>query len=796
MTSSLERRTPKLIIIGDDLSGTADSAVACIRYAMRARVVLDAAGAATHESSPFQPVSAASQNIDVLAVDTDSRRLIASEAMAVTAEAWQVFGAGRRLFKKIDSTLRGNVAAEISALTDRAGTAIVAPAFPRAGRTTRDARQMVFGVPVEESELWRNEGIVGKGDLQAMLSVAGLRVATVGVSDIRNSTAHLARILASHRTNGVQAVICDSETDADLRAIARASTALDEVFWVGSAGLAAPLFEVFSERDSGTTPSTSSAEPLPDEHALRANPHRSSRGVLVVVGSMSSVSHRQVAMLQANAAGVIERMEIDASALIEPGHPDTIALADRVGQALAVGRHVAVSLGQAQRLDAAEGARFVKHLAAHLAPAASRAGGLVATGGETARALLSAMGVRSRAVVEELESGVPLLVADDGGCHGLPVVTKAGGFGEPDTLYRAWRRLVAFRDEGVFASPSFIEEETMTYRPVIGITMGDAAGVGPEIIMKSLAHRSVYDGCRPLVIGDARRLIDAGHRAGVALRVRAIAEPSEAHFAFGEVDCIDLGLIPADLPYGKLSPTAGDAAYRYIARTVELTSSGALDAICTAPLNKEALHAGGHIFPGHTEMLAHLTGIPEVSMMLVAPRLRVIHVTTHIGLLDAIARIEPGLVQRTIERAHDTLVRAGIEEPRIGVCGINPHAGENGLFGYGEEEQKIMPAVEVLRERGWNVEGPLPADTLFFRAGRGDFDVVVAMYHDQGHGPVKVMGLEAGVNVTVGLPVIRTSVDHGTAFDIAGKGIADERSMLEALKQAQDLATRRAVQAA
>jgi 4-hydroxy-L-threonine phosphate dehydrogenase PdxA len=181
-------------------------------------------------------------------------------------------------------------------------------------------------------------------------------------------------------------------------------------------------------------------------------------------------------------------------------------------------------------------------------------------------------------------------------------------------------------------------------------------------------------------------------------------------------------------------------------------------------------------------------------MMLVAPKLRVIHVTTHIGLLDAIRRIEPGLVQRTIERAHETLTRAGIGNPRIGVCGINPHAGENGLFGYGEEEEKIMPAIAILQARGWNVEGPLPADTLFFRAGRGDFDVVVAMYHDQGHGPVKVMGLEAGVNVTVGLPVIRTSVDHGTAFDIAGTGIADERSMLEALRQAQELATRHSAQ--
>ncbi|WP_018915683.1 4-hydroxythreonine-4-phosphate dehydrogenase PdxA [Vreelandella zhanjiangensis] len=331
----------------------------------------------------------------------------------------------------------------------------------------------------------------------------------------------------------------------------------------------------------------------------------------------------------------------------------------------------------------------------------------------------------------------------------------------------------------------------MSYLPVVGITMGDAAGIGPEVIMKALAHDSVYDTCRPLVIGDAGRLKKAGQIVGSQLILNMIDDVSEATFTPGTVDCINLGLIPEDLAYGQVSPVAGDAAYQFIARTVELTHSGALDAICTAPLNKEALHAGGHIFPGHTEMLAHLTGIEEVSMMLVAPNLRVIHVTTHIGLLDAINRIEPGLVKRTIERAHETLVRSGIDHPRIGVCGINPHAGENGLFGYGEEEEKIVPAIEELTSRGWDVQGPLPADTLFFRAGRGDFDVVVAMYHDQGHGPVKVMGLEAGVNVTVGLPVIRTSVDHGTAFDIAGKGIADERSLLEALKQAVDLANRR-----
>ena len=261
------------------------------------------------------------------------------------------------------------------------------------------------------------------------------------------------------------------------------------------------------------------------------------------------------------------------------------------------------------------------------------------------------------------------------------------------------------------------------------------------------------------------------------------------------MDCIDLGLIPPGHPWGMLSPVSGEGAYRYIERATRLVEAGEADAICTAPLSKEALHAAGHKYPGHTELLAHLTGTPEVSMMLVAPKLRVIHVTTHVGLLDAIRRIEPGLVERVIARGRATLMASGMAEPRIGVCGINPHAGENGLFGQGEEEQKIIPAVQACQARGWAVDGPLPADTLFFRAARGDFDLVVAMYHDhdQGHGPVKVkvMGLEAGVNITVGLPVVRTSVDHGTAFDTAGRGIADEGSLVEALRQAADLAPRR-----
>ena len=318
--------------------------------------------------------------------------------------------------------------------------------------------------------------------------------------------------------------------------------------------------------------------------------------------------------------------------------------------------------------------------------------------------------------------------------------------------------------------------------------MGDPAGIGAEIIVKALTNHQVYESCRPLVIGDAARLREAAKIVNSPIEINPVSDSANGAYRPGLIDCVDLGLIKHDLRFGVVSPAAGEAAFRYVEKAASLAVVGAIDAICTAPLSKEAIHAAGHRFPGHTELLAYLTGTPEVSMMLAAPDLRVVHVTTHIGLIDAIERIEPVIVERTIDRGHAALVSAGIEHPRIGVCGINPHAGENGLFGRGEEEQKILPAVRNCQKRGLDVTGPLPADTLFFRAGRGDFDLVVAMYHDQGHGPIKVLGLDEGVNITLGLPIIRTSVDHGTAFDIAGTGKADERSLLAAIRYAVELA--------
>ena len=321
-------------------------------------------------------------------------------------------------------------------------------------------------------------------------------------------------------------------------------------------------------------------------------------------------------------------------------------------------------------------------------------------------------------------------------------------------------------------------------RPLVAITMGDAAGIGPEIILRTLAQADIYDFCRPCVIGDARHLRRVAALLYTPLKIEVIEEPSQCKANTNVVACIDLPLIPEGLKFGIINGVAGECAYRAVERAVQLALDGKIDALCTAPLNKAALHAAGHAYPGHTELLAALTRTPEVSLMMVTEGLRVIHVTMHLGLRDAIDRIEPDLVFRTIARGRSAVQQAGIPEPRIAVCGINPHAGEDGLFGRGEEENLIEPAIRRARAEGWNVSDPLPADTVFYRMRRGDFDLVVAMYHDQGLGPVKVLGIENAVNVTVGLPIIRTSVGHGTAYDIAGQGVADHRGMLAALRQA------------
>ena len=334
-------------------------------------------------------------------------------------------------------------------------------------------------------------------------------------------------------------------------------------------------------------------------------------------------------------------------------------------------------------------------------------------------------------------------------------------------------------------------------RPVLGVTMGDPAGVGPEIIARAAAEPAVRAACRPVVIGAAATMREALALVGGAQVVHAVSRVADCRWAEGTVEVLDLGNVDmATLPRCEVSAAAGRAAYEYIERSVELAQSGEIDAIVTAPVNKEALAAAGVQHSGHTEILAQLSNTRDFAMLLMGKELKVIHVTTHVAL-----RRVPDLVTRervltTIRLAQKTLQGLGQPHGRIAVAGLNPHAGEDGLFG-DEEQQQIVPAIEAARAEGLNVTGPLPADTLFSRARGGEFDIVVAMYHDQGHIPVKTLGFEydettkkwtglSGVNVTVGLPFLRVSVDHGTAFDRSWKGVANHESMVEAL----DVATR------
>ena len=336
-------------------------------------------------------------------------------------------------------------------------------------------------------------------------------------------------------------------------------------------------------------------------------------------------------------------------------------------------------------------------------------------------------------------------------------------------------------------------------RPIIGISTGDPAGVGPEIIAAALARQQVHRICRPIVIGDARVMRNAIRYASVSLKVRPVAQVSDATFAPDGIDVYDLRNVDIDrLELGKVSAMAGNAAFEAVRTMIELAQAKSIAATVTAPIHKEALAAAGHKFPGHTEIFAHFTGTSDFTMMLAAGPLRVVHVSTHVSLRQACDAVTRDRVLKVIELAEDACQRLGIATPKIGVAGLNPHASDGGLFG-DEEREQIIPACEAARARGIDVEGPQPPDTFFAKAVGGAYDICVAMYHDQGHIPVKCQGFKYdarsrtwtsvnGINVSLGLPIIRTSVDHGTAFDQAGKGTASDASLLDAIEYAARLA--------
>ena len=327
----------------------------------------------------------------------------------------------------------------------------------------------------------------------------------------------------------------------------------------------------------------------------------------------------------------------------------------------------------------------------------------------------------------------------------------------------------------------------MGKKPVIAITIGDPAGIGPEVTAKALAHTEVWDCCRPLVIGDAGVMDRTAALLGSGLSPNLITRGSEARFDRASPDLVDLGNVDPDVPLGQVSAAAGAASVDYIRHAVKLVQSGLADALATGPINKAALKAAGIPYIGHTELLADLLGEERVTTMLATTGLRVVHVTRHVSLAEVAVRITRARVLETIRLTDVGLKQMGIARPRVAVAALNPHGGDDGLMGR-EEIEAIGPAVQAARDEGIEATGPIPADSVFFRAIRGEFDVVVAMYHDQGHIPIKTHGFERSVTVTLGLPIIRTSVDHGTAFGKAWEFRADAGSLMEAIRLAAQMA--------
>ncbi len=336
-------------------------------------------------------------------------------------------------------------------------------------------------------------------------------------------------------------------------------------------------------------------------------------------------------------------------------------------------------------------------------------------------------------------------------------------------------------------------------KPILGITMGDPSSIGPEIVVKSITSGELHNLCRPIIIGDANVLEDAISFTKVKLEVNNISEVKDAKFQIGTLDLINLNNVNmSEFEYGKVSAMAGNAAFEYVKKAIDLALSKEINGTVTSPIHKESINIAGHHYSGHTEIYADLTGTKKYGMLLVDEFLKVIHVSTHVSLRKACDLVKKNRVLDVIELINDGLKMIGIENPRIGVAGLNPHASDGGLFG-DEEEKEVTPAVEEAKAEGINVEGPIPGDTLFSKAKGGKYDGCVAMYHDQGHIPFKLEGFHwnekemrmesvKGVNITLGLPIIRTSVDHGTAFEIAGKGIASSEALIFAAKYAAIMA--------
>ncbi len=729
-----------IYIISDDLTGACDTAVQFKKAGILTWVSLRG------ETAP--------KGFGALAFSTDSRALSPKEAREKVKKAVDPLPLGL-FYKKIDSLCRGNPAAELDEVLNRSGAdcAVVTPAFPAAGRTLAGGKLGLGGKEIDVFALFS--------------AIPGRKAAPVGLGELRSGSAkdRIARL----KKEGVSIFVFDAETEADLDAVLDcAGQDGGKTVFCGSAGLAGRL----ALRLGG------GGAPAPPKPAGRC---------LVLLGTRNQTTRAQAEQLAKERAIGIVRLNNRAVLAGEAGAVETAAQA--VSSLFSAGRPMAVLAvdalfsGFVPTLNEEAGAAAAERIAAALGGCALKIVDktpfdcLICSGGDTALAVFAALGAAALIPGGELLPGMPYSTVVGGRAEGIQVFTKSGGFGGPNALVEAADALFGKQDD----------------RPILGITMGDPCGIGPEVIARALERKECREICRPLVIGSAAAMQKAVEITGAKLVVHPVSNVSEAKFLPGIMDVLDQRSVDVSrLEYGAVSKTGGEAAFLAVEEAIRLALAGEIHGTVTAPLNKEALNLAGHPYSGHTEIYADLTNTRDYAMVLVHEHFRVIHVTTHVSLRKACDLCKKERVLKTIRLARAACVELGIESPRIAVAGLNPHAGENGLFG-DEEISEIRPAVEAAQKEGINAEGPLPPDTVFSKAAGGMYDIAVAMYHDQGHIPMKLAGFKydektgrwssvSGVNLTVGLPVVRSSVDHGTAFDQAGKGTASAESMFNAIE--------------
>ena len=752
------------LIIADDFTGACDTGLQLVRDGLSARVRADWSGA----ESP-------SVETDVLVVDTGSRNLAAGEAAhRARAACDSVSSVNAELFyKKVDSTARGHLGAEIGTIMQARclDLCLLAPALPEAGRTTIQGHHLLRGVPVHLREFGVDPGApVRDSRLPRRLAreVSDLQVELIELETISEGPEAIVTAMRDRQSTTGTIFVADAATADNLSTIVRAARAFDEPLLLsGSAGLARHLTDAFGlESRIATVPPV---EPRPGL-------------VLVVVGSANSTSQTQAEALRRGMK--VQEWSVEGASEIAD---EVVGYLHDCEENTSGSPAVALLSLTAGKASLERASRTVRELADSAVIA-----GVAITGGTTATATLRALESDGVEIVEAVGSEVPLCRLTGGPFQGLPIVTKGGALGEEDVFLKAASRLGNTEPGRVEPAHSWMAVSADAEdRPLLAITMGDPCGVGAEVIVKALAEEEAQRLCRPLVIGEPSILEGLADLAGRPIDINPVNTPEEAVFSATSIDVLN----PIDVDTSALTPgvvcrEGGRAAVEWVKGAVRLALDDRVDGIVTAPLNKEAMNLAGFAYAGHTELLGEQTGTRNYRMMLASRRLNVIHVTTHVALRSVPDRLTIERVFETIQLGQQALVDSGFERPRIAVAGLNPHAGESGLFG-DEDARAIAPAVQQSREQGWDVSGPLPGDTLFHRAYNGEFDGIVAMFHDQGHIPIKLVAFADAVNVTLGLPIVRASVDHGTAFDIVGKGIADHENMVYAIAMGARLASAR-----